>query len=122
MWQKSYVTNPYCQEYLEVNTRSVFAMRPICKGRAFLDTFAGLMGILTPVSAPAYSTHNVKLANEATAEKEAQFSAAAEHLCKHAVGIIVKMTATCDGTRSRRCHYGNLWHGSYCFMGYRPCS
>ena len=80
-------------------------MRTIGKGRASLDTFTAMIGMLPPVSKPSYSYHNEKIAAATSLELEAQFSAAAALLRKDAALVeIVDIHVTCDGTWSRRGH------------------
>ena len=80
--KKSLVTDPYCEEDLAVNSRSILGMRVIGKGRASLESFAGIMGMLPPLSKPHFSNHTKAIYLASTAEKENQFSAAVENLRK----------------------------------------
>ncbi len=47
--KKAKVSDPYSQEAKSVNARSVLAMREIGRGRAYLQTFCGVMDMLPPV-------------------------------------------------------------------------
>ena len=55
------VTDPYNEDDLEMNGRSVLTMRSIGRGRARLATFCGMMGMPPPISDSNYSTHSKKL-------------------------------------------------------------
>ena len=50
--KKSKIIDPYCEDDLEVNHRSVLASRVMGKGRSGLATFAGMMGMLPPLTTP----------------------------------------------------------------------
>ena len=103
--KKSLITDPYCEEDLEENSRSVLAMRAIGQGRAGLATFTGLMGMHPPVSASNFSTHNKRLKEATDKVCAANQSAAAKHLRKDAAADeIVNVQVTCDGTWARRGH------------------
>ena len=52
----SAITDPYQKRDLETNTMSVLAMRVIGKGRAGLETFCGIKGMLPPVAQRAVTT------------------------------------------------------------------
>ncbi len=80
--KSSAITDPYSKKDLEVNSKSVIAMRVVGKGRGALETFSGLMGMLPPISQPAYSSHNKKLLDVFLKEKEASCSAAVAELRK----------------------------------------
>ena len=71
------VTDPYDDDDLEMNGRSVLAMRSIGRGRAGLATFCGMMGMPPPISDSNYSTHNKKLKLACDKERSANQSAAA---------------------------------------------
>lgn len=101
------VADPYDEDDLEMNSRSVLASRSIGKGRAGLATFCGMMGMPPPISGSNYSIHNKKLKVACDAEREVSQSAAASHLRK-TIGAkedeVVDVKVTCDGTWSRRGH------------------
>ena len=80
--KSSAITDPYSKQDLEVNSQSVLAMRVVGKGRGALDTFSGLMGMLPPISQPAYSSHNKKLLVAFQKEREVSCSAAVAELRK----------------------------------------
>ena len=68
-----------------------------------LETFSGLMGMLPPISQPAYSSYNKKLLVVSQKEREASCSAAIAELCKDVPeDDIVDITISCDGTWARR--------------------
>ena len=90
--QSLLTTDPYCAEDQTVNTKAVLAMRTIGKGRASLETFTAMMGMLPPVSKSSYSSHNEKIAAATSLEREAQFSAAAALLRKDASPFHVPIT------------------------------
>ena len=71
------VTDPYKKEDVSVNSRATLAMRAIGKGRSSLQTFSGVMGMLPPVCAQAYISHNKKIL-EASRELVSLNFAAAE--------------------------------------------
>ena len=97
--------DPYREEDLAVNSWSILEMRVIGKGRASLESFTGIMGILPPLSTPHFSCHAKAIHLASTAEKENQFSAAVENLGKLAKDDeMVDIHVTCDGTRCRRGH------------------
>ena len=72
------VADPYRKEDASVNTRATLAMRAIGKGRSALQTFSGVMGMLPPVCAQAYISHNKKILE---ASRELYLSTAAAELC-----------------------------------------
>ena len=97
--KQSFLTDSYRSEDQTVSAKSILAMRTIGKGRASLDTFTAMIGMLHPVSKPSYSSHNEKIAAAMSLECEAQFSAAAALLRKDASSDeIVDIRVTCDGT------------------------
>ena len=103
--KQSFLTDPYHSEDQTVTAKSILAMRTIGKGRASLDTFTAMIGMLPPASKPSYSSHNEKIAAATSLEHEAQFSAAEALLRKDAApSEIVDIRVTCDGTWSRRGH------------------
>lgn len=101
--KSSTISDPYCQEDLATNTRSVLAARAIGKGRTALETFCSLMGLSAPTTAPAFSVHNKKLEAVCQRERECSFAAAAAELRKDAAeDEVVDIQVTCDGTWARR--------------------
>ena len=101
------VVDPYDADDLEVNGRSVLAMRTIGRGRTGLATFCGMMGMPPPISANHFSTHNQKLKVACNQEREVNMSAAAALIRKNANAKedeIVDVRVTYDGTWSRRGH------------------
>ena len=56
--KSSKIMDPYSEEDLQVNTRSVLAARTIGKGRNGLATFAGMMGMPPPLTRSHISKHN----------------------------------------------------------------
>ena len=100
--KSSAITDPYQKRDLETNTNSVLAMRAIGKGRAGLETFCGMMGMLPPVSQRAYTTENQKLFVASGEEREASFADASAELRKDAPeDQVFDITVTCDGTWAR---------------------
>ena len=102
------VTDPYDEDDLEMNGRSVLVMRSIGRGRAGLATFCGMMGMPPPISDSNYSVHNKKLKLVCDSERTVSQSSAAAHLRKM-VGAknddeVVDVRVTCGGTWSRRGH------------------
>ena len=79
--KSSAITDPYSKKDLEVNSKSVLAMRVVGKGRGALETCSGLMGMLPPISQPAYSSHK-KLLVVSQKEREASCSAAVAEVRK----------------------------------------
>ena len=75
--KSSAITDSYCKKDLEVNNKSVLAMRAIGKGRTALETFCGLMGMLPHSTKQAYASDNKKLYDSSLKEREASFAAAA---------------------------------------------
>ena len=63
-----------------MSSKSVLAMRVVGKGRSVLETFSGLMGMLPPISQPAYSSHNKKLLVVSQKDRAASCSAAVAEL------------------------------------------
>ena len=57
-------------------------MGVVGKGRSALETFSGFMGMLPPISQPAYSSHNKKLLVVSQKERAASCSAAVAELRK----------------------------------------
>ena len=80
--KSSVITDPCQKRDLETSTKFVLAMRAIGKGRAGLETFCGMMGMLPPVSQRAYITQNQKLFVASGEEREASFADAAAELRK----------------------------------------
>lgn len=105
--KRALVSDPYDSSDLEVNGRSVLAMRAIGRGRTGLATFCGMMSMPPPVSPRHYSSYNLKLKEASDVEREKSMSAAAAHLrevAKAKDDEIVDVKVTCDGTWSRRGH------------------
>ena len=78
-------------------------MRAIGKGRACLETFCGMMGMLPQVSQRGSTTQNQKLFVVSGEERYASFADAAAELRKDVPedqGLDI--TVTCDGTWARR--------------------
>ena len=87
---------------MATNTKPVLAIRAIGKGRAGLETFCGMMGMLPPVSLRAYTTQNLKLFVASGEEREASFADAATELRKDVpVDQVFDITLTCDDTWAR---------------------
>lgn len=100
---KGQICDPYCEADLEVNRRSLVAMRAIGKNRSALVAFTGLIGMNAPVAPRHYSNYNKKLAEASMAEREANMSSGAAVLHKDASeDELVDVRVTCDGTWSRR--------------------
>lgn len=103
--KKSVLTDPYSDEDLEVNQRSVLAARAIGKGRQGLATFTGMMGMLPPVASQHYTVYNDKIGAALSVEREVNTSAAAAQLRKDAADDeIVDVRVTCDATWQKRGH------------------
>ena len=68
--KQSFLTDPYRSEDQTVNIKSILVMRTIGKGRASLDTFTAMIGMLPPVSKPSYSSHNERIAAAMSLERE----------------------------------------------------
>ena len=95
------VTDPYRKEDVSVNSRATLAMRAIGKGRSALQTFSGVMGMLPPVCAQAYISHNKKIL-EASRELVSLNFAAAELRVGARDDELVDVKVTCDGTWSEQ--------------------
>ena len=80
--KSSAIKDSYQKRDLETNTKSVLAMTVIGKGRAGLETFCGMMGMLPPVSQRAYTTQKQKLFVASGKEREASFADTAAELRK----------------------------------------
>ena len=108
--KSSAITDPYQKRDLETSTKSVLVMELQGKGRAGLETFCGMMGMLPPVSQRAYTTQNQKLFVASGEEREASFADAAAELRKDVPeDQVLDITVTCEGTWARRefqCLYG----------------
>ena len=89
--KSSTITDSYSKKDLEVNSKYVLAMR-VGKGRGALETFSGLMGMLPPISQPAYSSRNKKLLVVSQKERGASCSVAELH--KDVPDDIVDITVT----------------------------
>ena len=101
--KSSAITYPYQKRDLETNTKYVLVMRAIGKGRAGLETFCGMMGMLPPVSQRVYTTENQKLCIASGEEREASFADAAAELRKDVPeDQVLDIILTCDGTLARR--------------------
>ena len=61
-----------------MNSRATLTMRAIGKGRSALQTFSGVMGMLPPVCAQAYISHNKKILEASRELVSLNFAAAAE--------------------------------------------
>ena len=96
------MTDPYQKRDLDTNTKSVLAMSAIGKGRAGLETFCGMMGMLPLVFQRAYTTQNQKLFVASGEEREASFADAAELRKDVPEDQVLDITVTCDGTWARR--------------------
>ena len=109
--KKSLVTDPYCAEDLAVNSRFILCMRVIAKGRAAMESLTGIMGMLTPLSKPRFSSHTKAIHVASTAEKEDQFSSAVAVLWKHTKDDeIIVIQVTCD-LLSKFCLLKRKWGG-----------
>ena len=103
--KKSSLTDPYNDEDLEVNRRSVLAARTIGKGRSGLATFTGMMGMVPPTTQTHYASHNMALKAATEAERQANMSAAAAFLRQGAnPDECVDVKVTCDATWQKRGH------------------
>ena len=103
--KKSKIIDPYCEDDLEVNRRSVLALRVMGKGRSGLATFAGVMGMLPPLTQTHHSYHYDHIKRATEAEKQSNMSAAAALLRKDAdEDEIVDVKVTCDATWQKRGH------------------
>ena len=103
--KKSKITDPYCEDDLEVNSRSVLASRVMGKGRSGLATFACVMGMLPPLTQTHHSYHYDDIKRATEAEKQSNMSAAAALLRKDAdEDEIVDVKVTCDATWQKRGH------------------
>ena len=86
-----------------MNSRATLDMRTIGKGRSAVQTFSGVMGMLPPVCAQAYTSHNKKILEASRELVSLNFVAAAAELCVGARdGELFDVKVTCDGTWSKR--------------------
>lgn len=102
--KKSFITNPYCDGDLEVNSRSVLAARAVGNGRADLATFVGMPA---PVAANHFSLKEREIALATKKEREASFENAVSELRSNAkarADDIIDIKVTCDATWQRRGH------------------
>ena len=76
-------------------------MRTIGKSRSALQTFSGVMGMLPPFCAQAYTSHNKKIL-EASRELLSLNFAAAELRVGARDDELVDVKVTCDGTGSKQ--------------------
>ena len=84
-----------------MNSRVTLAMRAIGKGRSVLQTSTGVMGMLRPVCAQAYISHNKKILEASRELVSLNFAAA--KLCVDARDDeLVDVKVTCDGAWSKR--------------------
>ena len=99
------VSDPNSPEAKALNLRSTLSMRMIGKGRAGLESFCGVMDMLPPVTAHAYSSHLSVLA-EASVQAAADNMRAASEYLHSLLGAtpeeVVDVVVTCDGTWSKR--------------------
>lgn len=99
------VSDPYSAEAKSVNARSILAMRDIGRGRAYLESFCGMMDMLPPVVGSAFMVHNQSLAECALKVATDNMINASNHLHR-LKGVnpndILDVKVTCDGTWSRR--------------------
>ena len=105
--KESVIMDPYSSDDLEVNTRSLVAARMMGKGRNGLATFAGIMGMPSPLTRPHISLHNEVIQRASSSESQANMLAAAAHLRemhKAKDDDILDVKVTCDGTWQRRGH------------------
>ena len=63
-----------------MNSRATLDMIAIGKGRSALQTFSGVMGMLPPVCAQAYTSHNKKILEASRELVSLNFAAAAAEL------------------------------------------
>jgi hypothetical protein len=97
--KQSLLTDPYNEEDLKVNTRSVLAARVIGRGRGGLAAFTGFMGMLPPITSNHFTLHNEKIRDATEVEKDLVIAAAAAELRKGASdNEIVDVKVTCDAT------------------------
>ena len=108
------VTDPYRKEDVSVNSRATLAMRAIGKGRSALQTFSGVMGMLLPVCAQAYISHNKNIL-EASREL-LSLNCCCWTLCSARDDELVDVKVTCDGTWSKR-GFTTLWSCSGSILG-----
>ena len=78
--KESVIMDPYSSDDLEVNTRSLVAARMMGKGRNGLATFAGIMGMPSPLTRPHILLHNEVIQRASSSESQANMLAAAAHL------------------------------------------
>ena len=104
-WKMSTITNPYCDEDRQVNTRAVLAARMAGYGRSGLADFAGVMGMVPPVTSHPFTHCNAKLLFATRDAAEADMRKAAREL-RGDVGeeVVVDVKVTCDGTWQKRGH------------------
>ena len=100
------LTNPYSEEDLEVNQRSVLPVRAIGRGRSGLTTFTGFMGMLPPISQAHYISHTEQIRRQQ--KRRSQTCLRCCSLRKDAVPDEI-LTVTCKAAwqkRGHQSHYG----------------
>ena len=105
------VVVPNRKEDVSVNSRATLDMRAVGKGRYALQSFSGVMRMLPPVCAQAYTSHNKKMLEASRELVSHNFAAAAAAELR--VGAtddeLVDVKVACDGTWSKwsfRAFYG----------------
>ena len=94
------VTDPFRKEDGSVNSRATLALRAIGKGRFALQTFSGVMGMLPPVCAQAYISHNKNILEASRALVSLNFAAAELCVCARD-DKLVDVKVTYDWTWSK---------------------
>ena len=107
------------KEDVSLNSRATLAMRAIGKGRSALQTFSGVMEMLPPVCAQAYTFHNKKILEASRELVSLNFAAAAELRVCAKDDELVDVKVTCDGTWSKRGFTALLWSCNGSILGYR---
>ena len=98
------VSDPYSPEAKALNLRSALSMRVIGKGRTGLESFCGVMVMLPPVIAHAYSSHLSVLADASVQAAANNMRAASEYFHSLLSAIpeeVVDVVVTCNGTWSK---------------------
>ncbi len=101
------IMDPYKEEDLQVNTRAVLAARTAGKGRTGLSHFAGMMGMLPPLSQSHYSVHSTKVlmaTREACNVNMCEAAALLRSNAKAGENEVVDVKVTFDATWQKRGH------------------
>lgn len=101
--KSSSIQDPYDNNDLQVNTRAVLASSG--HGLAGLAEFAGMMGMVPPLTSKHYPEHNMKVLVATRDAADEEMKAAAALLRKDATeGDVLDVKVTVDATWQRRGH------------------